>query len=91
MLRQTPAGGRTRPAVVSQAAWDRYAGALAALPRLERGAVVRAVVHDEIDRDRQASIGPLLDRSRGRQWRTEAGKKRGFTEFQGVTVTWEEA
>ena len=43
-----------------------------------------------IDRDRQASIGPLLDRSRGRQWRTEAGKKRGFTEFQGVTVTWEE-
>ena len=44
-----------------------------------------------IDRDRQASIGPLLDRSRGRQWRTEAGKKRGFTEFQGVTVTWEEA
>lgn len=44
-----------------------------------------------IERDRQASIGPLLDRSCGRQWRTEAGKKRGFTEFQGVTVTWEEA
>jgi hypothetical protein len=43
-----------------------------------------------IDRDRQASIGPLLDRSRGRQWRNEGGKKFGFTEFQGVTVTWEE-
>ena len=45
----------------------------------------------QIDRDGQTSIGPLLDCSRGRQWRTEAGKKRGFTEFQGVTVTWEEA
>ena len=45
----------------------------------------------QIDRDRQASIGPLLDRSRGRQWRNEGGKKCGFTEFQGVTVTWEEA
>ena len=44
-----------------------------------------------IDRDRQASIGPLLDRSHGRQWRNEGGKKCGFTEFQGVTVTWEEA
>ena len=43
-----------------------------------------------IARDRQASIGPLLDRSRGRHWRTEAGVKRGFTEFQGVTATWEE-
>ena len=44
-----------------------------------------------IDRDRQASIGPLLDRSRGRQWRNQGGKKCGFTEFHGVTVTWEEA
>lgn len=43
-----------------------------------------------IERDRQASIGPLLDLSRGRQWRNEGGKKCGFTEFQGVTVTWEE-
>ena len=41
----------------------------------------------QIYRDRQATIGPLLDRSRGRQWRNEGGKKCGFTEFQGVTVT----
>ncbi|MCE1186192.1 MAG: hypothetical protein LWW92_11385 [Rhodocyclales bacterium] len=43
-----------------------------------------------IARNGQVSIGPLLDRSRGRQWITEAGKKRGLCEFQGVTVTWEE-
>lgn len=45
----------------------------------------------QIERDRQASIGPLLERSRDRAWRDEGGKKRGFTDFQGVTVTWEEA
>ena len=36
-----------------------------------------------IDRDRQASIGPLLDRSRGRQWRTDRDRRCG----QGG-VTW---
>lgn len=45
----------------------------------------------QIERDATRSIGPLLDRSKGRQWRTEGGKKRGYTEFQGVTVCWEEA
>lgn len=44
-----------------------------------------------IERDREQSIGMLLDCSRGRQWRSEGGKTRGSTEFQGVTVTWEEA
>ena len=45
----------------------------------------------QVERDATPSIGPLLDRSKGRMWRTEGGKKRGYTEFQGVTVCWEEA
>jgi hypothetical protein len=45
----------------------------------------------QIDRGTTQSIVPLLDNSRGRQWRNEGGKKRGYTEFKGVTVSWEEA
>jgi hypothetical protein len=45
----------------------------------------------QIDRGTAQSIVPLLDNSRGRQWRNEGGKKRGYTEFKGVTVSWEEA
>lgn len=49
----------------------------------------RPTVH--IDRGTTQSIGPLLDCSKGRQWLNEGGKKRGYTEFKGVTVSWEEA
>ncbi|MCG8991476.1 hypothetical protein LH427_04855 [Laribacter hongkongensis] len=45
----------------------------------------------KIERGTQQSIGPLLDRSKGRQWRNECGRKHGFTDFMDVTVTWEEA
>ncbi len=45
----------------------------------------------QIDRGTTQSIVPLLDNSRGRQWRSEGGKKRGYAEFKGVTVSWEEA
>ena len=45
----------------------------------------------QIDRGSTQSIVPLLDNSRGRQWRNDGGKKRGYTEFKGVTVSWEEA
>ncbi|WP_353189562.1 hypothetical protein [Pandoraea pnomenusa] len=44
-----------------------------------------------IVRDRQTSIGPLLDRSGERLWRNEGGVKRGYAVFLGVTVTWEDA
>ena len=43
-----------------------------------------------IVRDRQTSIGPLLDRAGDRLWRNEGGVKRGYALFQGVTVTWED-
>jgi len=37
------------------------------------------------------SIVPLLDRAEGRFWRYDDGKKRGYAEFRGVTVCWEDA
>ncbi|WP_150690278.1 hypothetical protein [Pandoraea communis] len=44
-----------------------------------------------IARDRQTSIGPLLDRAGERLWRKEGCVTRGYAVFQGVTVTWEDA
>lgn len=44
----------------------------------------------QIERNRQTSIGPLLDRSKNREWRNVGNKKRGYAEFFGVTVCWEE-
>lgn len=44
-----------------------------------------------IGRQDAPSIRSLLDRSHGVTWRLEGGVRRGFTEFYGATVTWEEA
>lgn len=44
----------------------------------------------QIERNHAQSIAPLLDASFARNWHTKAGKKRGYVEFQGITVTWEE-